>query len=319
MDESTEEGEIKFKKNSHSQPQIFKYYLERKIGEGTFGKVFLSVYQGRKYALKQIQTDLKNGISITALREIKILKSLNHRNILKIVEIAVDRKCKTYDRLHDRIFIVFPHYNYDLSALIKKRDMTNTEIHFISEQICEGLKYLHDNGVIHRDLKSANILLNDDLELVICDFGLARYCEKGFMTPQLVTLWYRPPEILLGSTSYDFKVDIWGLGCIFCELLLKRPLMAGKSEIEQLELIINLCGSINPRTYENVELLPDYNRIKLGQGVNKILAILKGHDERFVNLIYKMLVVDPVKRLTIGEVSMHPYFKPYNHLKKTRQ
>lgn len=234
MDESTEEGQIKYRDYCSPKDSIFKYILKQKIGEGTFGKVFLSLHQGKKYALKQIQTDSPNGISITALREIRILKALNHKNIIKVVETAVDKRSQKLNRLECSLYIVFPHYNYDLCDLNKKRKFTRTETHFICEQMCRGIEYLHKNGIVHRDLKSANILLNDNLELVICDFGLARHYNEGSMTPKLVTLWYRAPEILLGGVNYDYKVDIWSLGCIFCELLLKRPVMTAETEIEQL-------------------------------------------------------------------------------------
>lgn len=308
--ESSEEGELKYTQDINLTKNIFEYQLGPKIGEGTFGKVYLAKYKGSEYALKKIPMDGPNGISITTIREIKILKTLSHDNIIKIIDIS----CKTqpgvkFDRKKCELFIVFPYLKYDLYSLNRNRQFSLQEIKHISKQIAEGLKYLHGKNYIHRDLKSANILLNENLDVKICDFGLARHFVDASLTPGVVTLWYRAPELILGSDKYDKSIDVWALGCIFGEMALKEPILMGQSEIEQLELIVHMCGSINEKTFVGVEKLCNYKKIKISQGVNKICKIFENTDKKYLNLIYKMLVVDPKKRIKISEVVDHEYFQ----------
>lgn len=184
-----------------------------------------------------------------------------------------------------------------------------SEIKFICYQICAGLLFIHQNNFIHRDFKSANILLNKNLEIRICDFGLARYHNDGSLTPGVVTLWYRAPELILGSETYDKSIDVWGLGCIFGELLLGKPMMKGKGEIEQLEMIVYMGGSINEKTYKDVEKLPNYKKVKLTQSVNNIYLFFKKYDNSIVEVIYRCLNVDPSKRILIEDIFDMKFFR----------
>lgn len=318
MESSSEEGEIKYNKTTKYSDSKFNYSIKEKIGEGTFGKVYLSYHNNKSYALKQIPTDLPNGLSITTIREIKILKKLKHKNIIEIIEVACKNNEETFNRNTIDLYIVFPYYEYDLYTLIKRKQLTKSEIRFIGVQLCEGLAFIHKKNFIHRDFKSANILLSHSLELKICDFGLTRHHDNGALTPGIVTLWYRAPELILGSYYYDKSIDVWGLGCIFGELLMGHPLMTGSNEIEQLEMIVYLCGSINEHTFQNVEKLPNYKKIVIPQGRNNIKMVFDKFDSDIVELIYRCMNVDPLKRIEMAKIFDLPFFDSENKVKKRK-
>ncbi|EJW03878.1 CMGC/CDK protein kinase [Edhazardia aedis USNM 41457] len=310
--ESSEEGEIKFKDGLLAFKQRFEHKIIKKIGEGTFGHVFLSLFASQQYALKKIAVDGEEGISITTLREILILKKLDHKNIIKILDIITDIKHEKveFDRKNVELYVVFPYYKFDLLNLLSKNEIAPNDIKYIAKQIVEGLKYLHKNKVIHRDLKSANILLDEKLNTVIADFGLARNFDKyENFTTGLITLWYRPPEILLGSSRYTEAVDIWSLGCIIAELYVRSPILPGENEMEQLQKIIYLCGTINERTFPGVSELKYYDNMSLPQGINKIKQLFSKFDKNLPDLLQSLLNVDPRKRLNSSQILHHPYFK----------
>ena len=177
-------------------------------------------------------------------------------------------------------------------------------------QLLRGLKYVHTANVLHRDLKPSNLLLNASCDLKICDFGLARTgTEKGFMTEYVVTRWYRAPELLLSCDEYSFAIDMWSVGCIFAELLGRKPLFPGKDYIHQLKLIINLIGSpdeddlhfiSSQKARSYIRSLPYTPRVSLSRLYPKANPLA-------INLIERMLVFDPSKRITVEESLEHPY------------
>lgn len=201
------------------------------VGEGTFGKVYKAKYKnpsdknkesniGQHVALKRILMDNeKEGFPITAIREIMILKRVNHKNIIKLIEI-VTSKPNEKNKFRGNVYLVFEYMEHDLSGLTdRKIDFTIPQIKCILHQIISGVSYMHNNNIIHRDIKGANILINNRGEVKIADFGLARVINNNPNFPRkytnrVVTLWYRSPELILGATNYGPAIDVWSIGYI---------------------------------------------------------------------------------------------------------
>jgi serine/threonine protein kinase len=213
-----------------------KYILGSLIGSGTYGEVYEAVDAETKerVALKRIKLNEKEGMPGTALREISILKRLSHRNIIPI---------RTIIHTDTLLTMVFPFIDYELKKYISLHADENI-MGLINQLIC-GVHYLHGVNVIHRDLKPQNILVSRDGVLKIADFGLSRSLEIRVppYSSEVVTLWYRPPELLMGSTSYKFHVDIWSLGCIIYEMITLEPLFPGENKENQLAIIRQKAGS----------------------------------------------------------------------------
>lgn len=212
-----------------------QYILGSLIGSGTYGEVYeaFDTDTKEKVALKRIKLNEKEGMPGTALREISILKKLNHRNIMTLMTIIHTDTLLT---------MVFPFVDFELKKYIGMHSNENI-MGLINQLIC-GVHYLHSVNVIHRDLKPQNILVTKDGVLKIADFGLSRSLEIRVppYSSEVVTLWYRSPELLMGSTSYKFYVDIWSLGCIIYEMITLEPLFPGESKENQLAIIRRKAG-----------------------------------------------------------------------------
>lgn len=185
----------------------------------------------------------KEGFPLTAIREIMILKRLNHKNIINLLEIVTSKPSEK-NKFRGNVYLVFEYMEHDLSGLIsRKYDFTLPIIKGIMKQILLGLEYLHENNIIHRDIKGANILLNNRGEVKLADFGLARLHNPDnrivkVYTNRVVTLWYRSPELLLGEHNYGPAIDMWSVGCVFVELLQGSPPFRGIIELLILLLIM---------------------------------------------------------------------------------
>jgi cyclin-dependent kinase 9 len=297
-----------------------KYEKISHIGKGTFGEVFRARNKTTKYevALKKILMDNEQeGFPITALREIKLLCTYKHENIVNLIEV-----CRSKQDINGKAisYLVFDFCHHDLAGLIQEaKDLFNNIeiIKCVLKQLLEGLHLLHSRKVIHRDMKSSNILITKDGVLKIADFGLARtfeYRPERKYTNRVVTLWYRPPELLLGERDYDCAVDMWGVSCILCELFIKDPIMKGGTEQKQLELIVNEIGPINPEVWPRVSELPQYekmsNFLNKSQKRYQILRKLKPHtnDPNAHDLVRKMFTLDPSKRITVAAALDHDFF-----------
>ncbi|KAI8614759.1 kinase-like domain-containing protein [Chytriomyces sp. MP71] len=311
---------------------IDEYENVKKVGEGTFGEVNIMVHRtkGSKFALKRIlMHNEKEGIPITALREIKILKSLHHENIIELTEIAVKKgNLKTRER--GEVHMVFPFMDHDLNGLLENPDIRFTphQIKSYFHQLLCGTDYLHKNNIIHRDIKTANILIDNQGWLKIADFGLARAHIKSLPNPKytnmVVTRWYRPPELLLGSTSYGCEIDMWGIGCVFGEILHRRPVLVGNDDFDQLERIWRLCGTPTTDTtsltsWPTLNELPGMSSIASFEPARPraIRTFFEGfvQDRWFigaVDLIDELLVCDPARRLTAEKALQHHYFYNMN-------
>ncbi|KAK9675457.1 hypothetical protein RND81_11G008100 [Saponaria officinalis] len=227
-----------------------------KIDEGTYGVVYRAKDKktGEIVALKKVKMEKeREGFPLTALREINILLSVHHPSIVDVKEVVVGSNL-------DSIFMVMEYMEHDLKGLMEtmRQPYSQSEVKCLMLQLLDGIKYLHDNWVLHRDLKTSNLLLNNQGELKICDFGLARQYGSPLKpyTHLVVTLWYRAPELLLGAKEYSTAIDMWSLGCIMAELLSKEPLFNGKTEFDQLDKIFRILGTPNETIWPGMKKLP---------------------------------------------------------------
>ncbi|XP_023541532.1 cyclin-dependent kinase G-2-like isoform X1 [Cucurbita pepo subsp. pepo] len=287
-----------------------------KIDEGTYGVVYRArdKKSGEIVALKKVKMEKeREGFPMTSLREINILLSFHHPSIVDVKEVVVGSSL-------DSIFMVMEYMEHDLKALMEtmKQPFSQSEVKCLMLQLLEGVKYLHDNWVLHRDLKTSNLLLNNQGELKICDFGLARQYGSPLKTytHMVVTLWYRAPELLLGTRQYSTAIDMWSLGCIMAELLSKQPLFNGKTEVDQLDKIFRMLGTPNETIWPGFSNLPgvrvnfvkhQYNLLRKKFPATSFTGSPVLSDSGF-DLLNKLLTYDPEKRITAEAALNHEWF-----------
>lgn len=280
-----------------------------KIGQGTYSSVFRArdLDSGKIVALKKVRFDNFEPESIRFMaREIKILRKLDHPNIIKLEGLIASR-------LSSSIYLVFEYMEHDLTGLLACPDVnfTESQIKCYMKQLLSGLEHCHSRGVMHRDIKGSNILINNEGILKVADFGLANFynsMSKQPLTSRVVTLWYRPPELLLGATDYGAAVDLWSTGCVFAEVLLGKPILQGRTEVEQLHKIFKLCGS-PPEEYWKKSKLPHVTLFKPQQPYKSSLwDACKGLPTNAVCLIETFLSVEPYKRQTASSALASEYF-----------
>lgn len=297
---------------------IDKYEKISRIGKGTFGEVFRARHKQtrQEVALKRILMDNEQeGFPITAIREIRILKMLKSEFVINLIEV-----CRSTESANGKAisYLVFEFCHHDLAGLIQEaydKISPLPNVKCIVKQLLEGLHMLHTSKIIHRDMKSSNILITKHGELKIADFGLARpYTDTDKdrkYTNRVVTLWYRPPELLLGERNYACAIDLWGVGCIMAELFIRGPLMKGSSEQNQLILITETVGAINEKVWPTVEEYPLYRKLsstlknpksKPGR-LSRICQDVLAQD-----LLKKLLCLDPAKRIDGNAALDHDFF-----------
>jgi len=279
------------------------------IDAGTYGKVFRArrMNTSNIYACKKIQIEYRSNDNSTAsLREINILLSLNHPNIIFAKETRFGKSI-------NNTFIIMEYCEYDLKSILNSKiKFSIPQIKFILKQLLRGVKILHENWIIHRDLKTSNILLNDRGIIKICDFGLARLhnFQRVPLTQGVVTLWYRAPEILLGQNFYKTGVDIWSIGCIFGELILNEVLFPGKTELDQLSKIFSLLGTPTSAIWADLHMLPAIQKIKFPiQPFNNLAKKFYSKiDFNGIDLLQRFFTYDPNKRITLDSALHHSFF-----------
>ena len=287
-----------------------KYTRTSKLGEGTYGVVYRAKDQkGQEiYALKKIRLQAEEeGIPSTAIREISLLKELNHVNIVKLYEVMHSVK---------KLTLVFEYVEQDLKKVIDSTNGKGVEIKYIKSylyQLLKGIDYIHKHKVLHRDLKPQNLLINKDNIVKIGDFGLARgygIPVKNY-THEVVTLWYRPPDVLLGNKTYGTTVDMWSIGCIFAEMVNGKPLFTGNTESDQLKKIFEIKGTPNENYASQLKLLPEWG-VRDNNFENypekSFKEIFPNLDSEGIDLMQKFLQLEPEKRISAEEALKHPFF-----------
>lgn len=298
------------------------------VGEGTYGQVFKakSDRTGVIVALKKIRMEgEKDGFPITAMREIKLLQGLRHENVVLLHEIMLSKHS---------VYMVFEYLQHDLNGILSQSAVVFEPAHLksLAAQLLSGLAYLHQHSILHRDLKCSNLLLNNDGTLKLADFGLARTYTKRARAPQqrsldytnrVVTLWYRAPELLFGETSYSDAIDVWGAGCIFLELFIRRPVFPGNDEIHQIQLLYELLGPITSSKWPEAESLPWFDLVQpaiaggaspeSAQGLDEGSSRLSRHFSQLlpadaIDVAETLLTYSPHRRLSARDALSLPYF-----------
>jgi len=286
-----------------------EYQKKSLIDIGAYGKVFKvkKIKDKKIYACKKIQNIYRfNFFSSSLLTEINFLLSIIHPNIIFIKEAVVDLS-------FSNIFIITEYCEYDLKSILESRvKFSSLQIKFILRQILLGTNILHENHIIHRDFKTSNILLNNKGLIKICDFGLARshLGKKIFLTQDVVTLWYRAPEVLIGLKDYTDAIDMWSIGCIFAELVLNEVLLPGNSELDQLGRIFNLLGTPNSNIWKNFDFLCNLHKVNFpSQPFNNLSKRFRNLLTYYgIDLLNRFLTYDPSKRISAKGALKHLYF-----------
>ncbi|CAL8072982.1 unnamed protein product [Orchesella dallaii] len=292
---------------------VEEFSLLNRIEEGTYGVVYRAKDKktGEVVALKRLKMEKeKDGFPITSLREINTLLKAQHENVVTVREIVIGSNV-------DKIFLCMDFAEHDLKSLmetLKARQQTFTlgEVKCLMVQLLKAVAHLHDNWILHRDLKTSNLLLNHKGILKVGDFGLAREYGSPLKqyTPIVVTLWYRAPELLLGTKEYSTPIDMWSVGCIFGELLKLEPMFQGKSEANQLNLIFETLGTPNDKIWPGYSQMPLLSKITFAtQRLNKLKIRYNMLSERGLDLLNKFLTFNPEKRATAEDALSHHFFK----------
>uniref|UniRef100_A0A7N0UNM3 Protein kinase domain-containing protein n=1 Tax=Kalanchoe fedtschenkoi TaxID=63787 RepID=A0A7N0UNM3_KALFE len=285
-----------------------------KIGQGTYSNVYKAkdMLTGEVVALKKVRFDNLEPESVKFMaREIQILRRLDHPNVLKLQGLATSRmSCSLY--------LVFEYMEHDLAGLASSPTIKFTEpqVKCYMLQLLSGLEHCHSRNVLHRDIKGSNLLLNNEGTLKIADFGLASFFDpnqKQPMTSRVVTLWYRAPELLLGATHYGVGIDLWSAGCILAELLAGKPIMPGRTEVEQLHKIFKLCGSPSDEYWKKSKL-PHASVFKPQQSYKRCIPeTFKDFPSSALPLIETLLSIDPADRQTATAALRSDFFTAMPH------
>lgn len=318
---------------------------KHQLGKGTYGDVFMGSDRETKeiVALKKINTEQESnyGFPITTIREVKILKALTHVNIVKLKEIVTSKEQRDdvseNNTIPKSVYLVFEYHEFDLTGILGTRQIRFTQDHIKSwsMQLLQGVHYMHVNKIIHRDLKAANILIGRNGELKIADWGLARTWNERMekLTNPVITLWYRPPELLLGCKKYSPKIDMWSVGCIIAEMFRRTGLLTGTNDASQLDLIFKTLGHPTVGDFPEIhELCPQWTKLqpkneestlkcRLRETLKQNLPNPRWVTENAITLIQNLLAYNPAKRWSAMKACQEaeyfyeaPSFKPAKDL-----
>ncbi|KAG6656271.1 hypothetical protein I3843_04G010300 [Carya illinoinensis] len=281
-----------------------------KIGQGTYSNVYKArdLETGKIVALKKVRFVNMDPESVRFMaREIHVLRKLDHPNVMKLEGLVTSRMSST-------LYLVFEYMEHDLAGLAATRGIKFTEpqIKCYMQQLLRGLEHCHSRGVLHRDIKGSNLLIDNNGVLKIGDFGLATFYEpdqKQPLTSRVVTLWYRAPELLLGDTEYGAAIDLWSTGCILAELFAGKPIMPGRTEVEQMHKIFKLCGSPS-EDYWQRSRLPHATSFKPQRQYKSCVAeTFKDFPSSALALVDNLLSVEPENRVSAASALRSEFFE----------
>ncbi|XP_053985807.1 cyclin-dependent kinase 1-like [Hylaeus anthracinus] len=279
-----------------------------KIGEGTYGVVYKGKHKktGEIVAMKKIRLESDDeGMPSTAIREISLLKELPHPNIVRLMDVLMEET---------RLYLIFEYLTMDLKKYMDSlgpgKVLEPKMVKSYLYQITRAILFCHKRRILHRDLKPQNLLIDKSGVIKVADFGLGRAfgIPVRIYTHEVVTLWYRAPEILLGANRYSCAIDIWSIGCIFAEMATKKPLFQGDSEIDQLFRIFRILRTPTEEIWPGVTQLTDYKATFPNWITNNLESQVKTLDADGLDLLQAMLIYDPVHRISARAALQHPYF-----------
>ncbi|MQL70938.1 hypothetical protein Taro_003232 [Colocasia esculenta] len=291
------------------------YEKLEKVGEGTYGKVYRARERatGKIVALKKTRLpEDDEGVPPTTLREVSLLRMLSiDPHVVRLLDLkqGKNKEGKTI------LYLVFEYMDTDLRKYIKSFRhkgimIPSKTVKTLMYQLCKGVAFCHGHGVLHRDLKPHNLLMDmNTMELKIADLGLSRSFTIPLKkyTHEILTLWYRAPEVLLGTTHYSTPVDMWSVGCIFAELVTTQPLFTGDSELQQLLHIFRLLGTPNEEVWPGVSKLANWHEYPQWSP-KSLSAVVPNLETSGLDLLSRMLQHDPAKRISAKKAMEHPYF-----------
>nr|QKG02511.1 Cdc2 [Locusta migratoria] len=284
------------------------YHKLEKLGEGTYGVVYKGKHKttGQLVAMKKVRLENEDeGVPSTTIREISLLRELVHPNIVKLEDVIMDES---------RVYLIFEYMTMDLKKYLDSLGQGNylkpEMMKAFLYQMILAILFCHKRRVLHRDLKPQNILVDGNGTLKIADFGLGRAIgiPLRVFTHEIVTLWYRAPEVLLGANKYSCPIDMWSIGCIFAEMASKKPLFQGDSEIDQLFRIFRVLKTPTEDIWPGVTQLPDYKPTFPNWVQYNLHSHVKNIDDDGLDLLKKLLVYSPADRLSAKQAIRHPYF-----------
>jgi len=286
------------------------------IGSGAYGQVCSATdealtHETPKTAIKKLARPFQSAIHAKrTYRELRMLKHMKHENIIGLLDVFTP--AESISDFQD-VYFVTALMGADLNNIVKTQKLSDDHVQFLVYQILRGMKYVHSAGIIHRDLKPSNIAVNEDCELRILDFGLARPTENE-MTGYVATRWYRAPEIMLNWMHYHQTVDIWSVGCIMAEMLTGKTLFPGTDHIDQLTRILVLCGTPQEATLNKItsEEARNYIRSLPHMERKNFSEHFKGANPMAIDLLQKMLEMDADNRISADQALMHPYLAQYS-------
>ena len=289
-----------------------RYEYIKVIGQGAYGVVVSAMdkIKKQKVAIKKVPNAFVDLIDAKRIvREIRLLEFFKHDNITYLLDVL---KPEDKNNFED-IYLITDLMETDLHKVIySNQDLSDDHIQYFMYQLLRGVQYIHSSGIIHRDLKHSNLLLNKNCDLKICDFGLARgFSENSELTEYVVTRWYRAPEIILNASEYTKAIDIWSSGCIMAEILARAPLFPGQDYLDQIRRIIGILGTPNSEELSFIENEQAKKYIKNLPKRNRqsFTTLFPKANPVALDLLNHMLVFNPNKRFSVEQCLNHPYFE----------